>query len=97
MRSYNIYIAMKKPAAQFRVKLFKHGGSQAVRLPKELRLEGTEALGRREGDLVILQPVKKRPWPKGYWTMVDRLKKTLKLDDVGPLKGRLLDLSAEEL
>ena len=40
-----------------RAKLFSHGGSQAVRLPKAFRFEGAEVTVRREGDAVILEPV----------------------------------------
>lgn len=42
---------------EVRAKLFTHGGSQAVRLPKAFRFEGTEVSIRREGDRVILEPV----------------------------------------
>lgn len=35
-------------------KLFMHGRSQAVRLPKEFRFEGTEVYVRRVGDDVVL-------------------------------------------
>ncbi len=35
-------------------KLFTHGGSQAVRLPKEFRFEGTEVHVRRVGNDVVL-------------------------------------------
>lgn len=35
-------------------KLFTHGGSQAVRLPKEFRFEGQEVYVRRVGDEVVL-------------------------------------------
>jgi antitoxin VapB len=35
-------------------KLFIHGGSQAVRLPKEFRFEGTEVHVRRVGNEVVL-------------------------------------------
>src|SRR5260370_35066123 len=38
-------------------KLFKHGGSQAVRLPKEFRLPGTEVRVRRLGRGVLLEPL----------------------------------------
>ena len=41
-------------------KLFRHGGSQAVRLPKAFRFEGEEVTVRRVGDAVILEPVKVR-------------------------------------
>ena len=51
-----------KPQAQPAVKmakLFKNGRSQAVRLPKEFRFEGTEVAIRRDpatGEVVLLQP-----------------------------------------
>ena len=37
-----------------KAKLFLHGRSQAVRLPKEFRFEGTEVYVRRVGDEVVL-------------------------------------------
>ena len=37
-------------------KLFTHGGSQAVRLPKEFRFDGTEVHVRRVGNEVVLSP-----------------------------------------
>jgi antitoxin VapB len=41
-------------------KLFKHGGSQAVRLPKAFRFTGTEVMIEKRGDEVVLKP-KRRP------------------------------------
>jgi len=38
-------------------KIFQHGGSQAVRLPKAFRFEGSEVLIERHGDEVVLKPV----------------------------------------
>lgn len=40
-----------------RAKLFKNGQSQAVRLPKKFRFEGTEVFIKREGNAVVLLPV----------------------------------------
>ncbi len=37
-------------------KLFKHGGSQAVRLPKAFRFEGSEVIIEKRGDAVVLKP-----------------------------------------
>jgi antitoxin VapB len=37
-------------------KLFKHGGSQAVRLPKEFRFPGSEVYLVRRQDGVLLRP-----------------------------------------
>jgi len=61
-----------------RAKLFTHGGSQAVRLPKAFRFEGTEVTIRSEGDRVILEPVRRRPRPTpedmaAFWARLDRL------------------------
>jgi len=38
-------------------KLFWSGRSQAVRLPKDFRLEGKEVRIRRDGASVILEPI----------------------------------------
>jgi antitoxin VapB len=38
-------------------KIFKHGRSQAVRLPKAFRLPGTEVRVRRMGKGVLLEPM----------------------------------------
>ncbi len=37
-------------------KIFRHGGSQAIRLPKAYRFDGTEVLVEKRGDEVILKP-----------------------------------------
>ena len=41
-------------APQPTAKLFMHGRSQAVRLPKEFRFDGTEVYVHRQGDEVVL-------------------------------------------
>lgn len=48
-------------------KLFKNGRSQAVRLPKEFRFEGDEVNIRRSGKKVVLEPKRRRAWPRGFW------------------------------
>ena len=37
-------------------KIFMNGSSQAVRLPKEFRLEGDEVVVKRVGDTIVLMP-----------------------------------------
>jgi antitoxin VapB len=37
-------------------KLFKSGGSQAVRLPKEFRFEGSEVIIEKKNGVVVLRP-----------------------------------------
>ena len=39
--------------------LFRDGRNQAVRIPREFELEGTEVLMRKEGDRLILTPIRK--------------------------------------
>ena len=43
------------------VKLFRNGANQAVRIPKEFELPGTQALMHREGNRLILELVPDRP------------------------------------
>jgi antitoxin VapB len=40
------------------VRLFRNGVNQAVRIPVEFEMAGTEAIMRKEGDKLILEPVK---------------------------------------
>ena len=42
-------------------KIFQSGNSQAVRIPKEFQLEGTEVEIQRRGDTLILRP-KRKSW-----------------------------------
>ncbi len=77
---------MTTRGAQQRAKLFMNGRSQAVRLPREFRFPGKEVLVRREGDAVVLEPVRRSSWPRGYW---ERLAE-LRLDfEAKPLAPRL--------
>lgn len=39
-----------------RVKLFKNGRNQAVRIPREFELPGDEAIMRREGNRLVIEP-----------------------------------------
>lgn len=39
--------------------LFRNGRNQAVRIPREFELEGDEVLMRKEGDRLILTPVRR--------------------------------------
>ena len=48
-------------------KLFQNGRSQAVRLPKAFRFKGKEVKIRKEGDKVILEPMQRDQWPRGFW------------------------------
>ncbi|ANI80324.1 antitoxin [Sphingobium sp. EP60837] len=42
--------------AERHVKLFKNGRSQAVRIPREFELPGEDAIMRKEGGRLIIEP-----------------------------------------
>ncbi|RDJ27109.1 AbrB/MazE/SpoVT family DNA-binding domain-containing protein [Bosea caraganae] len=48
-------------------KLFMHGRSQAVRLPKEFRFEGSEVQVSKVGNKVILEPIAKPAFDAKAW------------------------------
>ena len=41
------------------VRLFRNGRNQALRIPRGFELEGDEAIIRKEGDRLIVEPVRK--------------------------------------
>lgn len=41
------------------VRLFRNGRNQALRIPREFELEGEEAIIHKEGDRLIVEPVRK--------------------------------------
>lgn len=64
-----------KPARESTAKLFANGRSQAVRLPKEFRMPGTEVRIHRDGERIILEPIADVPrdakgWPIGFWERI---------------------------
>jgi antitoxin VapB len=52
-------------------KLFKHGRSQAVRLPKEYRMPGTQVRVRRIGRGVLLEPIDMPFDVKAWFAKID--------------------------
>ncbi len=43
-----------------RVKLFRNGRNQAVRIPREFEIPGEDAIMRKEGDRLVIEPVPPR-------------------------------------
>jgi len=39
------------------VRLFRNGRNQAVRIPRDFEMDGNEAIIRKEGNKLILEPV----------------------------------------
>lgn len=47
--------------------VFTSGGSQAVRIPKELRINAKRVEIERKGETLILRPLpEENTWPEGY-------------------------------
>ena len=42
------------------VRLFRNGRNQAVRIPRDLELPGSEAVLRKEGNRLILEPMPRK-------------------------------------
>jgi antitoxin VapB len=42
------------------VRLFRNGHNQAVRIPAEFELPGDKAIMHRDGDRLVIEPVRKR-------------------------------------
>ncbi len=41
------------------VKLFRNGRNQALRIPRDFEIKGDEAILRKDGDRLIVEPVRK--------------------------------------
>jgi antitoxin VapB len=42
------------------VRLFRNGRNQAVRIPRDFELPGNEAIMHRDGDRLVIEPVRQR-------------------------------------
>ncbi|MDN7183529.1 AbrB/MazE/SpoVT family DNA-binding domain-containing protein [Caballeronia sp. SEWSISQ10-4 2] len=52
---------MTKTTEDRRVRVFRNGRNQAIRIPRDLELPGEEAVIRREGTRLIIEPAKTVP------------------------------------
>ena len=60
------------------VKIFRNGRNQAIRIPREFELPGTDAIMRKEGLRLVIEPTPKKS--------LSEILRTLKpLDDEFPL------------
>ena len=52
---------MPKPnPAPRRVRLFRNNRNQAIRIPVDFELPGSEAIIRRDGDRLVIEPVRRK-------------------------------------
>jgi antitoxin VapB len=47
-------------AVERHVKIFRNGRNQAVRIPREFELPGEDAIMRKEGDRLVIEPAPRR-------------------------------------
>ena len=47
------------PQSERHVRLFRNGRNQALRIPRDFELEGDEAILRKDGDRLIIEPIRK--------------------------------------
>ena len=45
---------------EYHARLFRNGRNQAVRIPVEFELPGDEAIMHRDGERLVIEPVRKR-------------------------------------
>jgi antitoxin VapB len=69
-----------------KVRLFRNGRNQAVRIPRDFELPGSEALLRKEGDRLIVEPVPRPSLLKllSAWDPLDE--DFPAIDDLGPVE-----------
>ena len=72
------------------VRLFRNGRNQAVRIPVEFELPGDEAIMRRDGDRLVIEPVRKRGLVALLATMQPFEEEFPEIDDPAPGPERLL-------
>ena len=68
-------------------RLFRNGRNQAIRIPREFELPGTQARLRKEGEALIITPVKER-------SLLSTLRALRPIDEEFP---RIEELSAERV
>lgn len=72
------------------VRLFRNGRNQAVRIPVEFELPGNEAIMHRDGDRLVIEPVRKRGLVALLAAMKPLDEPFPALDDPAPAPERVL-------
>jgi antitoxin VapB len=80
---------------QRRVRLFRNGRNQAVRIPVEFELPGNEAIMHRDGDRRVIEPVRKRGLIGLLKSMTPLDEEFPQLDDPVPAPERALVTQSE--
>jgi antitoxin VapB len=72
------------------VRLFRNGRNQAVRIPVEFELPGDEAIMHRDGDRLVIEPVRKHGLVALLKTMKPLKEDFPKIDDPIPAPESVL-------
>ena len=75
---------------QRHVRLFRNGRNQAVRIPVEFELPGDEAIMHRDGDRLVIEPVRKRGLVALLKTMKPSEEDFPEIDDPVPAAEKVL-------
>jgi antitoxin VapB len=70
-----------------RVKLFRNGRNQAVRIAVEFELPGNEATMHRDGNRLVIEPLRKRGLVASLKTMKPLEQVFPEIDDPAPARG----------
>lgn len=68
------------------VRLFRNGRNQALRIPRDLELPGGEALLRKEGNRLIVEPVPRRSLLEILATWAPLHEEFPDVDDLEPIE-----------
>ncbi|WP_439630628.1 antitoxin [Shinella sp.] len=83
---------LPEPSPERDVKLFRNGRNQAVRIPVEFELPGNEAVMRKEGDRLIIEPKLKKLDLFEWLATLEPLEEDFPDIDEGLLPPRDVDL-----
>ena len=75
---------------QRHVRLFRNGRNQAVRIPVEFELPGDEAIMHRDGDRLVIEPMRKRGLVALLKTMSPLEERFPEIDDPVPTPEKVL-------
>jgi antitoxin VapB len=84
------YATEARMSGERHVRLFRNGRNQAVRIPVEFELPGDEAIMHREGDRLVIEPVRKRGLVALLKSMKPLGEEFPAIDDAVPAPERVL-------
>lgn len=76
---------MYKSPLSLTAEVFWSGGSQAVRLPEEFRVDTHRLRIVRDGDRIVLEPLSEaldaQGWPPSFWSIFGKIDDSFKLGE----------------